>query len=201
MRGRWRALSTPPREEASLRSRSQAPLTLGSLAKPRVLWFWQQKEVTCFKPPTVKVGGLCHIKRDPMRVRSLAAVCPRVQDRHFICAYAPGRAREKSLRNFPGNPNSSTRKVSIANRFRRLRMTQWSRVRAPARAREIIEEFFLEMPQRVLPEKCQWRYRLLMSGAAETIQTLSRPNMISAKANRSQSNMLTFVLSRAPVGV
>ena len=31
-----------------------------------------QKEVTCFKPPAVKVGGLCHIRRDPMRVRSLA---------------------------------------------------------------------------------------------------------------------------------
>jgi hypothetical protein len=31
------------------------------------------------------------------------------------------------------------------------------RARARTHAREIIEEFSLEMPQRLLPEKCQWR--------------------------------------------
>jgi hypothetical protein len=47
------------------------------------------------------------------------------------------------------------------------------RARARQRAREIIEEFSPEMPKRVLPEKCQWRYRLLISCSAdgEAIQT------------------------------
>ena len=47
------------------------------------------------------------------------------------------------------------------------------RARARQRAREIIEEFSLEMRKRVLPEKCQWRYRLLISCSAdgEAIQT------------------------------
>jgi hypothetical protein len=59
------------------------------------------------------------------------------------------------------------------HRVRRIRIETYCASCARARAREIIEEFSQEMPQRVLPEKCQWRYRLLMlcSADGEAIQT------------------------------
>jgi hypothetical protein len=34
--------------------------------------FWEQKKRAYLKPPTVKMGGLSHIGRHPMRVRALA---------------------------------------------------------------------------------------------------------------------------------